>query len=139
MNQPAAVPTGGLALRESGLVVPAHLAHLPEEPGDQGRERTGGTDPDGRRRIVLARDTRKRFSRLAGDLDREDLAFVLVCKQHREVTKHVKDAKSGESIVVAVREEIPGACGEVMLREGMDTPDPGFGCKCTRIHFTKGF
>lgn len=144
MIDPAASAGGGLAVRESGLLVPAHLAnHNPEEPaaatGSDGTDRQGGLDPDGRRRLVLAREVRKRFTRLAGELDRDDVGFVLWCKTHRQTTKTVKDAKTGEDVAVNMREEIAGACGNVMLREGEGTPDPGFGCKCTRVHFAAGF
>jgi hypothetical protein len=133
-----AAGSGSLAQRASGLVVPAHLAGVPEEPAAEGLAAPGARDADGRRRIVLTRETRKRFSRTAADLDREDLAFVLVCKGFRYVGKEASDPATGETSLVAVKEPIPGACGEVMLREGEDTLDPGFGCKCTRIHFTKG-
>lgn len=138
MSATAAGPLGGLTVRESGLIVPAHLAGAPEEPVADGQPAAGSAkDSDDRRRLVLTKDTRKRFTRLAADMDRDDLAFVLVCKSFRYVTKRVKDATSGEEIPVVLKELIPTACGEIMVREGEETHDPGFGCKCTRIHFTR--
>lgn len=132
---PASAGIDELAERPSGLLVPAHLAHQPEEPAsvpDVAR------DADGRRRVVLVKDVRKGFTRCAGALDRSDLAFVLVCKTKRRTMKMATDATTGARLPVEVVEEIPDACGEVMVREGEGTPDPGFGCKCTRVHFTTG-
>lgn len=137
MNATAAGPLAGLAQRESGLIVPAHLAGIPEEP-ETGTAAAGyAKDTDGRRRILISKDARKRFSRLAGDLDRDDLAFVLFCRVTRDVVKHVKDLETGADVAVTFKEPIPNACGEVLVREGEGTPDPGFGCKCTRVHFTR--
>jgi len=138
MNGTAAGPfSEALAQRESGLIVPAHLAHAPEEPAEGSPAAGLARDPDGRRRIVLARDTRRRFNAVAKDLARDDLAFILWCKTKRQVTKLAEDVATGQKVPVMVEEPIEGACGEVMLREGEGTPDPGFGCKCTRVHFTR--
>jgi hypothetical protein len=127
-----------LAVRDSGLIVPAHLRELPEHAGAaEDPDENCARDADGRRRIVLTKETRKRFTRMAGDLDRENLVFVLVCKPNRQVTKHATDIKTGEKVPVVLQEPIPGACGEVMKREGEGTHDPGFGCTCTRLHFTR--
>lgn len=126
-----------LAQRPSGIVVPAHLASLPEEPEarPEGKAAEGARDPDGRRRVVLTKETRKLFGRLAGDLGRDDFGIILWCKTSRARTEIVKDAVTGAPIAVELTEQIPGACGEIMLREGEGEHDPGFGCKCTRIHF----
>jgi hypothetical protein len=130
--------TGEAALvqRDSGLLVPGHLADQPEHP-DAAPDQIA-RDPDGRRRVVLVKDVRKKFSRLAGEMHRLDVAFVLVCKTTRTVVTKVRDLETGKDVPVAITEPIAGACGEVMLREGEDTDDPGFGCRCSRIHFTIG-
>jgi hypothetical protein len=127
--------TGPLAQRPSGLIVPAHLAHVrPEAPAPD----TAARDADGRRRIVLAREDRKALQRIAGRMHGLDVATVFSCRTTREALRTVTDATSGALVSVVVQEPIASACGEVLLREGEDTDDPGFGCKCTRIHFLKG-
>lgn len=127
-------PDAPLVQRESGVIVPGHLAHHAEHGETSGVTR----DPDGRRRIVLVRDVRRKFARLAGELNGLDLAFVIVCKTTRQVSGTARDIETGTDVPVRLTEPIPGACGEVMLREGEGTPDPGFGCTCSRIHFTTG-
>lgn len=129
-----------LVTRESGLVVPANYASLPEEPVVDARPEGAGQagaarDSDGRRRIVLTKDRRKNFTRLANDLANDDLAVILWCKTQRPRIIKVPDATTGEETAVVINETIPGACGEVMLREDEGGADPGYGCKCTRIHF----
>lgn len=140
MSQSASPPAAGpFAERESGLIVPAHLADQPEKPDAVRHARDDGAhDPDGRRRVVFTREERRRFSTFSRDLGRDDLAVVLVCRTTRQVSRRVKDAKSGEFATVMILEEIAGACGEILLREDEGGADPGFGCKCTRIHFLKG-
>lgn len=134
---PASAGVGELAERASGLLVPAHLAHQTEEPASV--PDVAARDADGRRRVVLVKDVRKGFTRCAVALDQSDLAFVLVCKTRRKTVKMATDLSyPARKIPVEVVEEIPGACGEVMVREDEGGPDPGFGCQCTRVHFTTG-
>jgi hypothetical protein len=133
----AATPAEALVQRDSGLIVPAHLAGVPEEP-DADKRAQGSVDPDGKRRVVIPRPMRRSLSKLSGDLAVTDLAIVIVCKTFRMVTREVRDAASGEKVRVELREEIPGACGKIMLRCGEGTIDPGFECDCTRLHFLAG-
>lgn len=137
MNAPL---SGQLAERASGLMVPAHLADVPESgTTEEGKPAAGGRDPDGRRRIVLTRSIRRvLFKELAPALDRLDLALLLACRQRRQRPREVVDAVTGETVTVLMTEEIPGACGELLFQEGAGEADPGFGCRCTRIHFLSG-
>lgn len=130
--------TPELVQRDSGIIVPAHLAGAPEEPGVEGERAKGGIDPDGKRRVVIPKQTRKALSRISGDLGRTDLAIVIVCKTFRMVPRQVEDAVTKEKVTVELREDIPGACGKIMVRCGEGTIDPGFECDCTRIHFVSG-
>lgn len=127
---------GALARRDSGILVPAHLAIEPQaDPSAEAAPAKGARDPDGRRRIVLSKETRKLFLRLVRDLTPLDLALFMACRKTRQVPQIVKDAATGQNVGVVVTEQVPDACGEVMLREDEGGTDPGFGCKCTRIHF----
>lgn len=130
-----AAPSMPYAERESGLVVPAHLAAVPETPEPDGLPAAGGLDSDNRRRIVLDRRTRKMLTELAIGLGQRDIAVFFHCRTHRMALKKIKDAKTGEDVEAIVQEPIPGSCGEIMTREGEGTLDPGFGCKCSRVHF----
>lgn len=117
--------------RSSGLLVPSHLASVPEgEPApDVAR------DADGRRRIVLSDEARRHFAQLVKALGPRDLAFFLACRNTRTTRRVVKDAATGEAVTTLITESIEGACGGIMLREGEGTGDPGFGCQCARVHF----
>lgn len=125
--------------RESGLFVPAHLAREAEirEPHAPPDRPEGGVDPDGRTRIVMPADARKALRALGAWTSSRHLGVFFTCQASRQVVKPVT-LESGAVSLVTVREEIPGKCGEIFLREGQDTGDPGFGCKCTRIHFVRG-
>jgi hypothetical protein len=122
--------------RESGLVVPAHLASVPEA-GREDATPDVPRDPDGRRRLVLSREVRQKLTRIVAETKELDLGFFFACRAVRYRFEHVKDAATGEEKIVRVEEPIPGACGEIMMREDEGGVDPGFGCKCTRIHFLK--
>jgi len=126
--------TPPMTVLESGLVVPSHVAHEPEpeQPADSAK------DADGRRRVVLDRDTRKVLGKLARAFGERDIAVLFHCQTHRRVRRTVKDAKTGADVTVMALEPIDGACGEIMAREGDGTMDPGFGCKCQRVHFLAG-
>jgi hypothetical protein len=144
MSQAAPPPgvTGPHVVRDSGLVVPAHLAGAPEEPAAAGTtsriRQDGAVDADGRRRLVFTPEVRKLFSRLARELERDDLVFVLACKPTKAKRVAVKDAATRETIDVIASSPIDGACGQVLLREDEGGEDPGFGCACTRVHFLRG-
>jgi len=130
--------SGQLAERASGLIVPAHLAALPEGGTEDGKAAEGGRDGDGRRRLVLVKKVRRMFVGLAEELDRQDLALILACKQRRQRPREVVDAATGVTVKVLMTEDIPGACGEILFREDAGGPDPGFGCQCSRVHFLAG-
>jgi hypothetical protein len=137
---PAAAPLGTAPLvqRASGIVVPAHLASTPEEPAGGTPSAAVARDPDGRRRVVIDRQTRKAMLKAAKAFGVVDLALVLTCRTTRPVQRVVQDVKTLQNVLVTEVEPVPGACGEVMQREDEGGADPGFGCTCTRIHFVKG-
>ncbi len=106
--------------RESGLIVPASLATMPDTSSGNGKTHQGPPtcyDPDGRRRVVVSDEERRLFDRLARSAQEHGQGLVLVCRND----KLPADGKP--------------ACGQPMLREGWDGPDKGYGCQCTRIHF----
>lgn len=85
--------------------------------------------------MVLSDESRRYFLGLVRTLGPRDLGFFLACKMIRQVKRMVVDANTGAEVPAIVTEPVAGACGEIMLREGEGGPDPGFGCKCTRVHF----
>lgn len=118
--------------RPSGLLVPPNLASMPEGPAPAP---TGARDADGRRRVLVSDESRRLMWRLVRELGQCDLAFVTVCQTSRRVVRHVTNVATGQLEAAIVTEPIAGACGQLMLREGEGTADPGFGCACTRLHF----
>ncbi len=136
---PTPAPTVPYLERESGIVVPANLIDLPEGAAavDDSSQPEIARDADGRRRIVLSREMRTMLTRMVKQCNGLDLGFFFSCRAARFRFENVKDAATGKDAIVRIEERIPGACGEIMLREDDGGPDPGFGCKCTRIHFLK--
>lgn len=112
---------GAMAQRQSGLIVPAHLAAMPVPAvPDAAKARDDATayDLDGRRRVVLTADERRTVFRAIEILKRTAGAGVIVgCNQ------------------VVARADGKPKCGQLMLIEDKGQPDEGFGCECTRIHF----
>ena len=102
-----------LAERESGIIVPGHLANQPEV----GQKVT--RDPDGRVRLVLTDEDRRAINRLVMTLQGHGLGAVVACRRDQA---HADGSSR---------------CGDIMITEGKDTPDPGYGCTCTRIHWLK--
>lgn len=99
----------GMMQHTSGLIVPERLAFT---------ESQGTTyDPDGRRRVVLPDEFRRKLNRVLVELNRHGFGVIVGCSE-------IFPRKDGKK-----------ACGEVMLPVGKDTPDPGFACSCTRIHW----
>lgn len=111
----------GLVERSSGIVVPGNLANEPEvNAPTNGKAGPAGPpvcyDPDGRRRVVFPKQTQKRIDNLVLELAAQGFGFVTVCREDKKF-----DDKAG--------------CGCVVINEGRGTPDGGYGCKCSRIHF----
>lgn len=107
-----------LAKRESGVIVPDHLAGVPDTSALTKRTPVA-RDMDGRRRLVYTDSERRNLNRVLTMLISRGLAAVVACIGRQE------HGDGGNS------------CGDIMLAEGKDTDDPGFGCKCTRIHWAK--
>lgn len=102
-----------LVQRDSGVIVPARLAHAAEAVVTVTKNTDGTTrDMDGRLRIVFTDDERRQVNRTLALLRREGLGFIVGCVR-------------------------PGGCGEPMRAEGADTNDPGHGCSCTRVHYLR--
>lgn len=64
-------------------------------------------DGDGRRRIVLTRQDQKHLNTAILMLKAADLGIVVCCRK----------------------------CDQAMVPEAMGTPDAGYGCSCSRVHF----
>lgn len=113
MNVAAAQPIpnhfGPVAQRPSGLIVPAALAEA-KVPGqaDEGPSK----DADGRQRVVLTRADQKKIDQAIKVLHQAGLGIVVGCKRE-------------------------GGCGLPMTNEGNGTPDSGYGCRCSRVHFVR--
>lgn len=106
--------------RESGLIVPASLATVPERSNGNGKVHQGPPtcyDPDGRRRVIISDEERRLFDRLAKVAQDHGQGLVMVCRNDK------------------MRPDGKPACGQPMQREDWDGPDKGYGCVCTRIHF----
>lgn len=103
--------------RASGIIVPARLAMVPDRSSGNGKAHVGPPicyDPDGRRRIIIDGDQRRRQDRLLRDMAVTGQAVIMVCREDFKRSDGTK------------------ACGQPMLRE--TEPDEGYGCLCTRIH-----
>lgn len=108
----------GLAQRESGLIVPDHLAAAPDVTANR-KHRVVARDMDGRRRLVFTDQERRNLNRVLMNLKSVGLGAVVACSN---LVGHEDGGKP---------------CGDILLGEGLDGPDPGYGCKCTRIHWAK--
>jgi hypothetical protein len=108
--------TQGLARTGSGLIVPAGMA-------DAAKVSNGAVarDIDGRRRVVFTDQERRTIDRAAKILKGRGFAYVLVCWGGKE----------------GKQEDGTPVCGQPMQAEALDTKDPGYGCKCSRIHFSR--
>ncbi len=110
MNQAVAAqptPFGPLAQRPSGLFVPVNLAEA-KVAGDKADG--PARDEDGRRRVVLTKADQKLIDRAIKIMHRAGMGIVVGCK---------------------------AGCGQPMLNEDQGTPNAGYGCKCSRIHFVR--
>jgi len=104
-------PAGAMVQRGSGILVPEAVA-------DATPDASVPRDPDGRRRVVLPRDAQKKINAAIQELKAAGLGIVVGCRFE---------------------------CGQPLLNEGVSvdpatgartmSPDAGYGCKCTRVHF----
>jgi hypothetical protein len=107
----------GLVQRASGIVVAADVAAAVDEARPEPKHETV-YDLDGRRRVVLSDDVRRRFDREVRELLARGIGFLLVCRE---------DVK---------RDDGKPSCGQPMQPQRNDSGgDFGYGCRCTRIHF----
>jgi hypothetical protein len=113
MQQPAPLRVDvNLAQRPSGLVVPANLANVPEvgKPGA-----VVARDLDGRRRVVLSDELRRKLNSVILELKAQGFGLIVGCRN-----------------VTALPDGTP-ACGQLLAQEA--EPDAGYGCQCSRIHW----
>lgn len=105
----------GTAQRSSGIIVPVALA---DEPGKRADTEGMAQDADGRRRVVLTNDERRLLDKAITMLRDRGFGVIVGC----------------------VKGTLPGggqACGGFAIPVGRGTPDAGFGCQCSRIHFLR--
>lgn len=103
----------GTAQRSSGVIVPDHLA---DEPGKTNESMA--LDPDGRRRVVLTDDERRKLDAVITMLRGRGFGVLVGC-----VNGMLANGKP--------------ACGGFAIPVDVGTPDAGFACQCTRIHLQR--
>jgi hypothetical protein len=104
--------------RQSGIIVPQELEQEPDPsaPAKQRSTRPTAYDPDGRRRVVLMREEQRRIDRMILELRTYGLGLIICCSDRWDGKK---------------------SCGQALTVEAAGTPDAGYGCQCTRIHFCR--
>lgn len=95
----------------AGLLVPADAI-----PGNGDGQVQATRDADGRRRIVLTRDDQRKIDRAIRIIQAAGLGVIVACRQDDTPERQ-------------------GNCGQPLLNEGAGTGDPGYGCRCSRVHF----
>lgn len=100
----------GMGRTASGIIAPVSAidAHVSRSP-----VKASAQDADGRRRVVLTRDEQRKIQDVVDILARTGQVVIMACKPLNGTE----------------------GCGEALRREGEGDTDPGFGCRCTRIHF----
>ncbi len=111
----------GLVERESGLLVPNRLADAPDPAAITAGPDGTLYDPDGRRLVVFSDQFRRKLNLVLRELNGGGFGVVVGCSSLYPRT----DGKP--------------SCGDIMMPVGRDTQDPGFQCKCSRIHWEKAF
>lgn len=100
--------------RASGLVVPVGLEKEPDQSAPVDDATT--YDLDGRRRIVLTMDDQRKIDQVVKLLQARGMGIIVAC---------------------ASRTDGKPACGFPMMTENKGLPDAGYGCRCSRVHFTR--
>lgn len=104
-----AVAKNGQVHGPATVITPAGL-EVPASAADQAVEEgaiAAALDQDGRRRIVMTRQDQKQLNAAILTLKAADLGIVVCCRR----------------------------CNQAMVPEDMGTPDAGYGCSCSRVHF----
>lgn len=104
-----AVAKNGKVHGPATVITPAGL-EVPASAADQAVEDgtiAAAMDGDGRRRVVLTRQDQKAMNAAILMLKAADLGMVVCCRR----------------------------CDQAMVPEAMGTPDAGYGCSCSRVHF----
>lgn len=124
---------GSLARRPSGVIVPSELANQPD-PKVEARLGSVARDMDGRRRVVYPNDERKTIDKAIRLLTTQGIGFIVGC-----VGAYGPAPDPGKGRAAGTGHHLDGsvACGQPMRPEGVGTPDAGYGCQCTRIHFLR--
>jgi hypothetical protein len=111
MNDARRNASDDLVQTAAGLLVPATAI-----PANGNGAVQGAYDADGRRRIVLTKDDQRKIDRAIRIIQAAGLGVIVACRQ-------------------GTRPDGKDACGQPLVNEGADTPDPGYGCSCSRVHF----
>ena len=90
----------------------------PAQPGQKTDQIVMATDPDGRRRVVLPISTQKKLDQLIVELARHGFGMVVACRADFN------------------RPDGQRPCGDWAIIE-RDQTDPGYGCRCSRVHFQR--
>jgi hypothetical protein len=115
----------GLVARSSGLIVPSAFKDAAETPISD------AIDGDGRARVVLTKEERKKIQAAVSVLEDHGFALLIRCQD-----RDVQIVRHGGKTVKTIQAR-PGSCGQVLGPEGADGPDRGAGCKCKRIHVNR--
>ncbi len=111
------IATIGMVERPSGLLVTADIDAAVPTNGNGHHGPDFSFDPDGRRRIVLTKADQRKIDQAIRLLTAAGLGIVVACR-------------AGQPLKPGVE-----TCGEALLNEGKGTPDAGYGCRCSRLHF----
>lgn len=146
----------GLAKTAGGIIVPDDVLDALTAASDiTTNARAHGFDLDGRRRITLTRDETKILDRVIRLMQPFGIGLVYCCTTNSldDYQNHVcpngcdlDQVGDLKTRAKGCTDEHPGGldltlkpgahkkCGGVIVPEDRDTADPGYGCKCTRIH-----
>src|SRR5687767_5703411 len=111
--------TTGMARTGSGLIVPKALADSPAAT-PPGKRAAIARDMDGRRRVVFSNAERKAIDKAIQILKAQGIGFIPGCIGQLKGGYHPDGSK---------------VCEQHMASVDAGTPDAGFRCNCTRVHF----
>ena len=122
---------GSLVRRPSGVIVPAELGNRPVPGAPSNGSVT--RDLDGRRRVVYPDSERRVIDKAINLLRAQGIGYIVGCIGAYGPPDDRREASGGNGY----HRDGSLACGQPMRPEGVGTPDAGFGCNCTRIHFLR--
>ena len=117
--------TSGMARTGSGLIVPAGLADQSAAAATPGPPVSIARDMDGRRRVTFTNAERKTIDKAIRLLRGQGIGFIAGCVGARQT-------KAG-----GVHLDGSAVCGTMLVPVDRESPDAGFACNCTRVHFLR--